>query len=373
MEKSEKENKYKLTRYRDKKEGEDKCEDYDNLVELTQENADIVEFMIEENSSYAMTLQGEEDEKGIPPEIGFLEYLKKFVDSADKKDSAKIIDSTDTDDLNDKKDSEKFCGSTKWWVDELDGCEDKNYFKILIAGLIHNIDRTNSTHLNARTKDEKTDEPQGRKNIYKKIMEKLEGKEDIENLKDELEGIKDIKNKSKDEELLIGKIAKKDDKYKNDKFNLSFATKFCHYLSWYLFNKEEDKNMYAIYDSVVAETLPLYIEYIEKYQKEDQKKDDIKDIREKRYSHDNSSIKSFLKEPPFKKEQDDEKAILKFYATYMEIIDKVIEKGCEGSPKITRRQFDHLVWYSNKGKIPKKDKGFDEHLSKFKESLNEKQ
>ncbi len=324
-----------------------------NLVELTQDNVERVEAMIKENSSYAMTLQ---DEKGIPPEREFLEYLKKFVNSAENNGS------------NDKKDSEKFCGSTKWWIDELDECKDEKYFKILIAGLIHNIDRTNSTHLNARTKKE--DEPQGRKNIYKKIIRKLKSK-NIESLKSELRDIENIKNKSKDEELLIGTIAKKDDSYENDKFNLSFATKFCHYLSYYLFDNKEEKNMYAIYDSVIAETLPLYIE---KYDIDI--KEDIEKLKEKRYPKNKQSIKNFLKNPPFKKDtlsKEEEKSILKFYNTYIDIIDTIIKKGCKESKKITRREFDHLVWYSNKGKIPKEDNNFQEYLDSFIKDLNKKQ
>ncbi len=319
-------------------------DDDDILVKLTRRNVEMVEAMIKENSSYALTLN---DEEGVRPESKFLEYLKKFVKSADENA------------LIDKKDAEAFCGSTKWWVEQLKECKDEEteYFKILIAGLIHNIDRTNSTHLNARTKNEETGETQGRKQIYKIIT-------------DEVETIKELKSMLEDENKpLIEIIAKKD--YKTGKFNLSFATKFCHYLSWYLYENKnnknnEDQNMYSIYDGVIAEALPLYIKSYELT-------DDIKNIKKISFPDNNQQIENFLKNPPFKK---DNKGISDFYSVYTKIIDKIIEVGCEKDKEekiITRRDFDHLVWYSNKGKTSTEDKeSFDKYLEKFKKNLTKK-
>ena len=304
----------------------------DNLVKLTQENVAKVEAMIEENSSYAMTLNGRQ---GVPPEQGFIDYLKSFIGNQ----------TTSCSEEN-KKNENKFCGSTKWWVDKLNEGIDEE-FKILIAGLIHNIDRTNSTHLNARTKDDKG-ETQGRKNIYNKII-----------IDCKVNNIDELKNILIDpDQPLIKTITKKDKKTK--KYNLSFATKFCHYLSWFLFEEEDEKNMYAIYDSVVAKTLPRYIKSF------GIENDIYKIINENEITINEDKIieeiTKFIKNPPFKKTGDD-KEIHDFYEKYKKIIDCIIEEGHKQAEKekkeekkITRREFDHLVWYSNKGKIPESTK-----------------
>ncbi len=324
----------------------------EEIVLLKYDNVKKVEAMIKENSSYALTLN---DEKAICPDIKFLEYLKNFVESAENENI-----------LIDKSNVDAFCGSTKWWVEQLDKCENDEYFKILIAGIIHNIDRTNSTHLNARTKNEETGETEGRKQIYKTITKSIT---DYINKykatkKDALKSM--LKDPGKP---LIGEIAEKDDK--TGKFNLSFASKFCHYLTWYLYNED----MYSIYDSVIAENLP---EYIKHYKITD---NDINDIKVKYYQKINrQKIKNFLKNPPFKnksKTEVDMKAeIHEFYITYMDIIDKIIEEGCnqEHEPQITRRQFDHLVWYCNKGRATGEDEDtFNKKLDEFIKNLSNNQ
>ena len=176
------------------------------------------------------------------------------------------------------------------------------------------------------------------------------------------------------------RIAKKDDK--TGKFNLSFATKFCHYLTWYLNqieneNKTENKteketidpDMYSIYDSVIVENLQSYINY---YVKSKDDNDEIENIKKKNFPNNRQKIENFLKNPSFKKkarnEDEMENEIIEFYKTYMDIIDRIIKgKG------ITRRQFDHLVWYSNKGKkSTESQEDFDKYLSQLKKDLIKK-
>ena len=113
----------------------------------------------------------------------------------------------------------------------------------------------------------------------------------------------DFKNVLKAEDYtLVTKIRNlknnPDDKKEKIRDNYSFATKFCHYSSYYLFNNEEDeeyRDMYPIYDSVVVR----YIKGKEEYKNKD----------------------------------------LYDYNNYVKTIDEII-----GDNGISRNGFDHLIW-----------------------------
>ena len=96
---------------------------------------------------------------------------------------------------------------------------------------------------------------------------------------------------------------------KGGRRNVSFASKFCHFSCFYIFEGEEAQDNFSIYDGVVAKALPKYLAY---YKLNDRFK--IKD---------------------------------KDYEGYSKAIDAIIEAS--GS-KISRNGFDHLVWYYFKGK-----------------------
>lgn len=100
----------------------------------------------------------------------------------------------------------------------------------------------------------------------------------------------------------------------NYRCNLSFASKLCQFASKILNAGYE----YSKYDSVVSSHLPIYVnEYL------------CVQLDEKHFSMNGKDI--------------DEK--MKTYAEYCEYIGKIIAKVNQG---ITREEFDHIVWYTNK-------------------------
>ena len=86
------------------------------------------------------------------------------------------------------------------------------------------------------------------------------------------------------------------------KDNYSFATKLCHYLCYYLFANDVDRDRYPIYDSVVSS----YVKNSQSYRNRDNR--DIND-----------------------------------YNNYVSIIDEIIN-----GTGISRNGFDHLIWLTNR-------------------------
>lgn len=161
-----------------------------------------------------------------------------------------------------------------------------------IQEAINAIDRENSTHLNA--------DSVGRKEILDRII-KIEKHKLITLLKEP----------DKNNYELIRKIS---EKTSGRRENFSFATKFCHYMCFYLFEGSQEQDNFSIYDGVLVNALP---QYCEKY-----------------------NIKF------------DKKEIRKSYKTYLDIIDKIREKANqEYGERISRNGFDHLIWYFHKGRI----------------------
>lgn len=89
--------------------------------------------------------------------------------------------------------------------------------------------------------------------------------------------------------------------------NTSFASKFCHYACYYLFEGEKEQDNYSIYDSVIKKALPRYMEVY------GVAKQDLTD-----------------------------------YVKYQRVIDEIISKSKSG---ISRNGFDHLIWYCYKGGV----------------------
>lgn len=103
----------------------------------------------------------------------------------------------------------------------------------------------------------------------------------------------------------------------NQKVNLfSFASKFCFY---------HNKQMYSIYDGVVTETIPQYLDVTQQY---------IKECRNNKK----------------------DKAKRKTYKDFLDIIDKLIKAyQLESVPDI-RKKLDHFLWFSNKENYNKNKK-----------------
>ena len=185
-----------------------------------------------------------------------------------------------------------------YWFKELkevlEGTEikSKNAYRKLIEEIVAAIDKENSTHLNT--------DGCGIKVISKRIS----------NIEQE-ELIHLLKHPEETDYKLIEIIAKETKPIgQSDKGNPhrgrrnpSFASKFCHYACFNLFDGK-DRDNYSIYDSIVSSALPSYME---RY-----------GIAKKKFTS---------------------------YAEYQEAIDEVIKKSKSG---ISRNGFDHLLWYGYK-------------------------
>ena len=302
-----------------------KRDEKNSLIKLSINNIWKVNAMLKENSRYTI----DKNEDMIPPDSKFVNcYLKNFIYNKNKEVEEKY--------------QKKACGSTSWWVKQLKSISDNNeeQYKIIIAGLIHDIDRMNSTHLNANKNKKKN----GRYLVFKILTENYNNKSKLIN------GLID-ENKMP----LIKLISQKVD---NGKKNFSFATKFCHYLSWNYFD-DDNKDMYSIYDRVVSNSLPKYLETYKDNQEildylEDTRKklENLNENIVKKYFNNDKTVKenfykNFFSEPFYKK-SDNEDATVIFYQIYRNAIDKIREISAKDGDLISRNAFDHLLWYGNK-------------------------
>lgn len=190
----------------------------------------------------------------------------------------------------------KYKGSTAYWMVELCNYlksdspdKNRNEFKRLVSEAVAAVDRENSTHLNVGN---------GRNEITNRIVQF--GKKQL---------IATLQSSSLE---LFDKLAEpitvpaKKGEYQRR--NISFASKFCHYLCFWLFENEPEADNYSIYDSFVRNKLPDYSNYYKI------------DLNGKQLDN---------------------------YADYRLIIDQILEKS---GNKISRNGFDHLLWYYYKAK-----------------------
>lgn len=190
----------------------------------------------------------------------------------------------------------KYVGSSSYWLNNLKQYIDTNTsnykYEEIIKYLVIAIDNENSTHLNS--------DKIGRKSTIEKIL-------DID--KNQL--LDYLKNVDRKYELIT---IIQTPKYKNEKNHLSFATKFCHYTSMFLFEGTKYQDNFSIYDNVLRESLPKYI---------------------KRYLNMDITPKEYTNN----------------YNKYINYIDDIREhaKKIYGD-EISRNGFDHLVWYYHKGR-----------------------
>lgn len=229
------------------------------LARLTRENVAIVEAMIRNDSAY--------------------------------------IHSTDVDaepSYNRKKEV-KYGGSSAYWMTQLKnaltGKDDSvvDSYERIIKGAVEAVDRENSTHLNA--------DGCGREEIASRII-KL----------DKVELLKCLKHPDYEDMMLIRLISEKTFAKVKARRNISFASKFCHYACFYVYENTEYQDNYSIYDNILKTVLPWYLQY---YKIE--KKYDLSDYKE-----------------------------------YREAVDLIRRAS---GVEISRNGFDHLLWYYHKGRI----------------------
>lgn len=191
-----------------------------------------------------------------------------------------------------------------FWIkrmgDFLTGKSRDYQFKVIIDKVVELLDKENSTHLEA--------DKVGRREMSSRIRNWDGLRESLENRKSGFKLIDHLSEPTHPEES--GRRSRR---------NISFASKFCHFSCFYIFEGEDAQDNFSIYDGVVARALPAYLDYYK--EKLLDKKRDLKTIKKK--------IKD------------------KSYKEYSDAIDDIIEAS--GS-KISRNGFDHLVWYYFKGK-----------------------
>lgn len=221
------------------------------IVELSKENVARVEAMIRFNSSYAHSFSKEEVDSS--PHY-FVELRKCLIDKKRISDSE---------------------------------------YRELIGKIVERLDKENSTRLNS--------DGRGIQTMTERIC-KYKKSDLVHYLKDPI---------GTDYKLLYALAEKTEPSGMSAKGNRrrgrrnpSFASKFCHYACFYLFEGMHEQDNYSIYDSVVKKALPRYMEL---YQLKKQSLDD--------------------------------------YVDYQGVIDEIIRKSKSG---ISRNGFDHLLWYCYK-------------------------
>lgn len=239
------------------------------IVKITQENVAIAEAMMQNDSSYLKI-----NDINAGPANGF------------EKENSKV-----------------YHGSSAFWFTRLreiyEGVRTEYTWDVetIIKNSVDAVDRENGTHLNA--------DKVGRKQITNRIIEIYNNDQLYEWLI----------NKDK-EYNLFHKIEEKtepDQEGMNSRINTSYASKFCHYAAFYLFEGSEGQDSYSIWDRVLRKSLPLYFD---KYQL---------DINE--YNLNN-------------------------YIMYQKAIDIILaEAESEYGNRVSRNGFDHLLWYYYKGRV----------------------
>ena len=202
----------------------------------------------------------------------------------------------------------KECGSTAFWFDKMKNGGD---FETCLAGAIVAIDRVNSTHLEASV--------EGRTIIRKQILKICSKYSDI---------VAELEKNLVDQNHIIAEIAAPIGAKRgntSNRYNVSFASKFCAYAAKYL----ETQQQYVIYDQVIASHLRLYVEaYLSR--KSGKKNFDFYSYREKCIKMGQSVD------------------MLGFYRKYSDAIETIID--IVKSQGISKEEFDHIVWYCFKGK-----------------------
>lgn len=258
-----------------------------SLVAITQRNVAIVEAMIRNDSAYIRSNQANSS----------IQYKRGKVHSTKPTWKERVAE--DAPNI-------KYGGSTAFWMDKL-----KNYllfnngdplysYEDVMYYTVSAIDRENSTHLNA--------DGVGREEITERLLS-IDKADLIVFLK--------TPNISTDSYKLISIISNTTNPTQADykpRTNYSFATKFCHYACFYLFDGAPEQDNFSIFDNVLEKAL---LKYIKKYQLD-------------------YSVANFKK-----------------YDKYLEAIEAVI---CESEQKghgdkVSRNGLDHLLWYYYKGRI----------------------
>lgn len=174
----------------------------------------------------------------------------------------------------------------RWFMAIKETSKHFNYENIYAA--VTAVDNSNSTHLNAN-KSKGNDEP--RKEVTEAILNL--GFDTVD---------KDLREGGF---LTYNTIAFCTS---NRKKNKSFASKFCSFWCYYVYEGMPEQDNYSRYDSIVRKYLPKYLKYFE-----------IKEV----FDLDN-------------------------YESYCRAIDAILGGLKQKGVEISRNAFDHLIWYYHK-------------------------
>lgn len=202
----------------------------------------------------------------------------------------------------------KYGGSSAYWMTQLkkallyEGSSENAYsYNDIIKGAVESVDRENSTHLNA--------DNCGRQEIAERLC-----------AFDRNELIKCLQDPDYDDMKLIREISRITSAEHRARTNISFASKFCHYACFYVFEGTEYQDNYSIYDGILKTVLPLYLEYFRIPQK-----NESGDHKE------NTNYRDY-----------------RDYKEYRMLVDAI--RNASGI-EISRNGFDHLLWYYHKGRL----------------------
>ena len=201
-----------------------------------------------------------------------------------------------------------YCGSTKFWFNEMTNHHSDYSYEDCVLGAVISIDRSNSTHLET-TKN-------GRKKMAQRIIKRCP---DIKTMINCLS----TPFESTDDNHIIACMVKKGFKSikdGSDMYYLSFASKFCSYASTFLGLTID----YSKYDDVVARALPIYYQaYCGKI------------VKKTEFKVDNTVSDKYHNR-------------LNVYKKYSETITQIINAVDKGN-RLNRDEFDHIIWYGMKG------------------------
>lgn len=200
----------------------------------------------------------------------------------------------------------KYKGSTAYWVKEFDNCVKKNVnngdetYRDIIKNIVEAVDRENSTHLNA--------DNAGRTEIAKRICDYT-----VPTLVDLLKN----PNPTGSKYVLIDKLSepvepeetKNEQTINKSRTNFSFATKFCHYMAFYLFDGMPEQDNFSIYDGIMEKAIRKHAEQL------------------------GVAIPKNLK------------SFKGHYVEYMKTIDDVRDACKKNGEDLSRNDLDHLLWY----------------------------
>ena len=223
-------------------------------VELTEDNAARVEAMIASNSTYKNSSNSTCGPKG------------------------------------------KYKGSTAYWVKAFENCVKNNSgnYPNIIRNIVEAVDRENSTHLNAD------------KAGYDEITERICGYA-VPTL---LDLLKNPDPSTGPKYVLIDELSKPVISNGKSRANFSFATKFCHYMAFYLFDGKPEQDNFSIYDGIMETAIRKHAKQL------------------------GIAIPKNLK------------SFKGHYVEYMKTIDDVRD-ACKKKNRqnISRNGLDHLLWY----------------------------